>query len=201
MSAKTIRINGVEKEFIADGIVLEDFLNNLNSTLMDQELVISSLMIDGHEVSEGEETAIRKKNLNEIGNIEIFTANPADLAYETISTLVHYVDRLTVTIQRAAMHYRGKTHVSGDVYFAKAIDGLDLFVQTIGGVKLALKIGMNPKVALTEASLVSIMNDLLEAKRANNYVFLAELLDQDLIENLSEWKDQIFPLMQNFRNS
>jgi hypothetical protein len=70
---------------------------------------------------------------------------------------------------------------------------MDLFVQTMSGIKAAMKVGMNAKVALAEATLISIMNDLLDAKKQNNYVMLSELLLQDLVENMKEWKGTVFP--------
>ena len=199
--SKTFKCNGIEQNIPEGAKIFSDFLSELNQTISQGKMVIAQIRINGKEISEADEKAFQTMPISEVGDIEIDTANPMDLAYETLNTLEMYLDRLSQSIARAALHYREKNLVTGDMYFAKSIDGLDLFVQTIGGVKLALRVGLNTKLALTEATLVSIMNDLLEAKRQNNYVFLAELLDSDLIGNLKEWKDQIFPLLRNLRNS
>lgn len=196
---KTIRVNGVEQEIPAGAAVFDDFLKDLTETLDANSQVISSIRVNGIELKEGEEETLKTKSIDEIGDIEVTTSNPADLAYETLNTLDQYIDRLIASIDRAALHYRGKNLIAGDAYFAKSIDGLDLFVQTIGGVKLALRIGLQQKVALAEATLVSIMNDLLEAKRQNNYVFMADLLQKDLVENLTEWKTEVFTFFRNWK--
>lgn len=198
---KTVRINGVDQEIPPGTVVFNDFLKTLNEGLNENRQVISSIRINGLEITEKDESVLRTAPIESIGNVEITIANPADLAYETLNTLEQYIDRLVASVDRASTHYSAKNLISGDAYFAKSIDGLDLFVQTIGSIKLALRIGLNPKVALTEATLVSIMNDLLEAKRQNNYVFLAELLNKDLADNLNEWKTEIFPLFRNWKTS
>jgi hypothetical protein len=196
---KMIRINGVEQSVQAETLNFEQFLTDLNKSLGTESQVISTIRVNGRELSEAEETQLKLTPVADIEDIEIETANPLELATRTLDTLDQYADRLIASVERAALHYEGKNFISGDTYFVKAIDGLDLFVQTIGGIKLALRIGLNPKVALAEASLVSIMNDLLEAKRNNNYIFMAELLKKDLVENLTEWRTTVFPMLKNWR--
>jgi hypothetical protein len=164
-------------------------------------MVISRICVDGKELVDGEEAKLSAMQLGAMGAIDVETANPADLAYETLDTLDLYVDRMADGIRKAAGFYKAKNLISADSCFGKAIDSLDLFVQTIGGVKLTLRIGLNTQVALVEADLISIMNDLLDAKRQNNYVYMAELLEKELISNLTEWKEKIFPLLRNIRAS
>ena len=196
---KTIRINGVEQNVPANAKIFDDFIKDLTKSLSTERKVIASIRIDGQEISETDELQFGSMPLNEMGSIEVDTASPADLAYQTLTTLEQYVDRLVASIERAALHYKTKNLVSGDAYFAKSIDGLDLFVQTIGGVKLALRVGLNTTVALAEADLASIMNDLLDAKRQNNYVYMSELLETALVKNMVEWREKVFPLLRNFR--
>jgi len=198
---KMIRINGETREFSTGVALFQDFLGGLNEELKQSNQVIASVKVDGKELSAEEETLLSEIAIDQVGEIEILTASPLDLAYETLNTLDQYVELLMGSVAQAADYYKKKNLISGDTYLAKAIDGLDLFVQTIGGVKLAIRVGLNPKIALIEATLVSIVQDLLETKRQSNYVFLAELLEKDLAENLSEWKTIAFPIFRNYRIS
>lgn len=198
---KTIRINGVDQDVQAGAMIFDEYLRDLHRNLSPNRQVVSKIRIDGREITETEEETIKAMPIDKLGQIELETSNPADLAFETLTTLDQYIDRLIASVERAAVHYKGKNLITGDAYFAKAIDGLDLFVQTIGGVKLALRVGLNTRVALAEATLISVMNDVLEAKRQTNYVFMAELLEKDLIENLRDWKESIFPLLRTLRDN
>lgn len=132
-------------------------------------------------------------------NEQLLESETISLVLETLTTLETYLDRIVAHIQQAAENYKNKSLITADTFFVKTIDGLDLFVQTIGGIKLALKTGLNPQLGLIEASLVSIMNDLLDAKRQNNYILLSELLQKELLENLSDWKTKVFPLLRSFK--
>ncbi|MBI2607074.1 MAG: hypothetical protein HYW49_13450 [Deltaproteobacteria bacterium] len=199
---RTIRINGADTPISAEkGADFGTFLDGLNRDITKNQQVITTISVNGKALSEKDEAAIRALPIEDVGNVEIFTSSPVDLAYETLDTLGQYIERLMASIDRAAMHYRNKNYIAGDSYFVKSIDGLDLFVQTIGGVKMALRIGLNTKVGLAEATLVSAMNDLLEAKRQNNYIFMAELLQKDLIDNMIEWRDIVFPIFRSWRTS
>lgn len=198
---KTIRINGVERNFDEGGVLFQDFISGLNNNLNGEKKVISSIRIDGQEITEEDEKKYSQTSIDQLGNIEIEVSSPYELAFETLNTLEQYVDRLIASINRAALLYKEKNLITADAYFVKSIDGLDLFVQTIGGIKLALRLGLNSKVGLIEAELVSIMNDLLDAKRQNNYVFLADLLEKDLIQNLGEWKTTVFPILRSQKTS
>lgn len=201
METKTVRINGVEEAIPTGAKIFDEFMTGLNKKLDAERRVISAIRINGQELSEADEQKIATTPLDQMGEIEIDTASPIDLAFQTLSTLDLYVDKLVASIQKASAHYRGKNLVAADAYFAKAIDGLDLFVQTIGGVKLALRVGLNTHLALAEAELISVMNDLLDAKRQANYVFMADLLEKDLTDNLVEWKSKVFPILRNLRTS
>lgn len=196
---KMIRINGIERELPSESIAFSDYLSNLNQEIEQSNQVISGIRVNGKELSEIEEENLKDQPIESLPELEVVTSNPRDLAYQTLETLEEYTDRIIISIHRAAEYYKQKNFISADTVFAKAIDNLDLFVQTIGGIKLALRVGLNPKLALIEASLISTMNDLLDAKRQNNYVFLAELLEKDLVENLTEWKSEAFPLLKNIR--
>ena len=201
MITRMIKVNGVEEQLPADAAIFSDLITGLNGRLNSERKVIASIRVNGKEVSEEDEASLKTVPLDQMGEIEVETACPADLAYQTLDTLDIYIDRLITSIRNAAIHYRGKNLVAADSYFAKAIDGLDLFVQTIGGVKLALRIGLNTKMALAEAELISVMNDLLDAKRQNNYVYMAELLEKELAGNLLEWKEVIFPILRTLKTS
>ena len=198
---KTLKVNGVEQQVTNDTLILDDYLNELTNQLSSNSEVIASIKVNGHEISETEESELRKKTLSNIDEIEVITSNPKDLAYETLLTLEQYIDKMAQTVRSASQYYQDKNYVLGDQLFAKSIDSLDLFVQTIGGIKLALKIGLHPELALVEADLVGIMNEILSAKRSNNYIYISELLTQDLVQNLESWKNEVFPFLRRFRNN
>lgn len=201
MQNRCYRMNGEEKEFPGKEIKFSDFLMNLSQSLRQSEQVISLIKIDGKEITDEQESFIKDKTMMDLGDVEIFTSSPMELAHETLTTLDQYTAKVVETLQKAADGYRNKNYMAADAYFVRAVDSLDLFIQTIGGIKLALRVGLHTRIALVEASLVSIMNDLLNAKRENNYIFLAELLEKDLVDNLTEWKNDIFPILKNWKVS
>jgi hypothetical protein len=198
---KTIFINGTERIIENEDDSLRKTLSMVNAEFAQNSKVVSGIVIDGQEITEEKQLNLMDQPLNNLGKIEITVSNPSELALETLDTLEAYTDRIIQNINKAGTFYRDKNYISADSYFMKSIDGLDLFVQTIGGVKAALKMGMNAKVALAEATLISIMTDLLDAKKQNNYVMLSELLLQDLLESMTEWKKTVFPALRSRASS
>lgn len=199
---RSIQINGAKVDVtVENGQTFGEFIDSVNEQISKENLVITRFAIDGKEFNQTEQDAIMNETIENIGPIEFFTSSPADLAYETLNTLEQYIDRLVASIDRAALHYREMNIMAAESYLVKAIDGLDLFVQTISGVKMALKVGLNQKVAIAEAELISTMSEILNAKKQNNYVLLADLLNKDLISNMNEWKQVVFPFFRNWRTA
>lgn len=199
---RSIQINGMKIDVpTIEGQAFGEFIDSINEQISKENLVITRFAIDGKEISEQEQNAIMNESIEKLGEIEFFTSSPTDLAYETLNTLDQYIDRLVSSIDRAALHYREMNVMAAESYLVKAIDGLDLFVQTISGVKMALKVGLNQKVAIAEAELISTMTEILNAKKQNNYVLLADLLNKDLISNMNEWKNVVFPFFRTWKNS
>lgn len=193
---KQIKINGVDQAIETNAELFADLVESVSDYLSKNKQVISKIIIDGKEISEADETKLKTLPVSQIASIDFIASNPFELAQETINTLEVYLEKIIHCVNNSADSYKKKSYITADAYFVRAIDSLDLFVQTIGGIKLALKFGLNQKVALTEVTLVSVMNDLLDAKRQNNYIFLAELLEKDLVENLVEWKTVVFPIFK-----
>ncbi len=198
---KVIRVGGdtQELEHVAQGF--GELITTVNRSLESKHRVISRVLIDGREITEEEEQKLSQVAVESLGDIEFEVANPTDLATETLNTLELYLTKLQDTLHSSAMAFEINNLRQGEALLVKAIDGLDLFVQTISGVKLAMRVGLHPRMALTEAGLVSIMGDILEYKRQGNYIYLAQILKQDLIGNLEEWKTDVFPLLKNFRSA
>lgn len=198
---KTIIVNGIEHQVEHDNIPLDSLLQQINKDLSSSRQVVSNIRINGEELTEEMQGVLSSTDVGSLGAIEVFTSNPAELANETLTTLEIFLERLLGYISASANAYKTKNLIAGDDYFLKTIDGLDLFVQTINGVKLALRISLQPKIALAEATLVSIMGDLLEAKKQTNLFVIAELMENDLTQNLIEWRDDVFPILKNWKSS
>jgi hypothetical protein len=190
---KTIMVNGVERNIEKTSVTLRELMDDVNSSLAADSRIISVVRVDGAEMTPADQEKAQNVTVESLGMIEFMAASPTELAMETLTTLEQYLDRIIQNIDRAGNLYKSKNYMAADGYFMKTVDGMDLFVQTMSGIKAAMKVGMNAKVALAEATLISIMNDLLDAKKQNNYVMLSELLLQDLVENMKEWKGTVFP--------
>ncbi len=200
--SKNISLNGSELQFTSQNA--KDFgslVDEISQDLSKTSQVITQIQINGQIINDENEKTLRALPVESIDKIEILTSTPQELAYESLGTLDQYLDRLMASIDRASLHYKDKNFVAGDTYFLKTIDGLDLFIQTIGGVKLALKVGLNQKIALAEADMMSTLNEIVLAKKQNNYIYLAELLDKDLTQSMQEWKNEIIPFLKTWKMS
>ncbi len=194
---KTIFINGIETAVDSEQMQLSNLIKNLNQSNASQNQFVSSVVVNGKELSEADQNDVLPRTIGEFESIEVVISNPSTLALETLNTLETYLVKLSDNFKETARAYQDRNLLQADQLFMRAVDGLDLFVQTITGVKGAIRLGLNSKLAIAEATLLSIMNDLLEAKRQNNYTLLSELLSTDLTENFAEWREQVFPLFRD----
>jgi hypothetical protein len=194
-------INGIPKS-IDEKQSLRDLLVYLRQNLCRETAVISCIRIDGRELTETEEEKLQSAPLEQLGDIEVFTAHPHELAQETLQSLLPF----TVSLDTLAKGIGEQIHepqlgVDLDVQYQRLLNGLGDMIEAIKGVKQILRVHQDAQVALLEADLASVLTDILEAKRTGQRAYLVDLLREHLPFSLQEWREQGIPRLMKSRDS
>ncbi len=129
-----------------------------------------------------------------------------DLAFESIDSCFGYVDHITQQIQKLITVYNQGDTEAANSAFVEVIELMDLYIQLISRVYRVLRTdlkNMNFKdesIQKLEIHLLSVMKALLQAKEKDDVIMLCDLLEYELIDNLTQWKIKILPELKKLRN-
>lgn len=129
-----------------------------------------------------------------------------DLAFESIDSCFGYVDYITAQIQKLIAHYNNGNPEEANASFAEVVELMDLYIQLISRVYRVLRTDLkemnfkDENIQKLEIHLLSIMKALLQAKEKEDIIMLCDLLEYELIDNLTQWKIKVLPDLKKLKN-
>ena len=199
----------VNQEEISVGAESNQTVNELIDNLLDGVLkdseVITSIQINGKRLNEAEEGECLPSPVSEFNEIDFTVKSSIELAYEALDSCNSYID---VVISK--IHELNKLYAQGEMQrannmFAEVIEIMDLFVQLMSKIHSTLRTNLGTKFIKTETlqnleiHLLSILKGLVPAKEKNDIVMLCDLLEYELIDNLTQWKIKAIPELKKFK--
>ncbi len=134
------------------------------------------------------------------------TNTSLDLAFESIDSCFGYVDYITSQIQKLTLQYNEGNLDAANEAFVEVIELMDLYIQLVSRVYRVLRTDLeimnfkDESIQKLEIHLLSIMKALLQAKEKNDTIMLCDLLEYELIDNLTQWKIKILPELKKLKN-
>lgn len=194
-----ISVNGQERDFEVSGSLLGDLLKEVRAAYSTPSSCISSVRIDGIEVAINDGGDFSVVPISEIREVEVFTAHPRELAEETLQNLRAFGEQLEDLSRRVAEGLDSGQSQTAE--FTKLMDGLQMFVEALDGVKQLLGLRHKGISPVLEADLLSILKDLLSYYQLGQKDYVAELLREHVPQNLEEWRTKTIPALIRSRDS
>ncbi len=124
-----------------------------------------------------------------------------DLVSQSLDDCYVYIDALVEKIQEFAACYKKSDFLLANKIFSEIIDILDIYTQlfskTYNTIKstYSLKVKQIDAIQDLETGLLSILKHILSAKQKEDMIMIGDLLENDLIGNLNQWKTQVIPIL------
>jgi len=188
-------------------LTIEDVIHCITRTTLPSDSMITQVTIDGNHITGDNEDNFLNSSPEIFETIEIEIENKEEVAQEAIDTAIDHADAIVPVIELASINYSAKDIKNGDQNFYLSMDALDLFIRLVSQIRSTLnlkhshEITKKLKIEDTEHHLVSTMKNILKAKEESDTIVLAELLGQDLVENITTWKEEILPAMKSLKSS
>ncbi|MCO5141884.1 MAG: hypothetical protein M9962_02205 [Oligoflexia bacterium] len=201
-----LKING-ENLQKSGSTLFADFIRSLNKELAMKSEVVSILKVNGSVLDEDQETLIGMKSLDQIGRIEITTIDQTELAFEALSSAKAYIKKLILYCEKNGERYKLGMVNDADQDFIHLVDGLENLTQLILASLSILKVKYkgihtnDSSLRIAQVRLVSAIEELLPAKRENDYIMLADILCNELPDALREMADYGIPMLQRLKCS
>jgi hypothetical protein len=197
-----LSINGTFQEVpLKDDHSLGELLNLLRDQYTTDTCCISSIKVDGDEISEAAEKALAPLQLSDLHSIEIMTSHPRELVQQTLQSVIEFCEPLIARATLAGEAFRSAEHPSTEL--ASLVDGIGVFSDALNGAKQIMKVGTGsiPRLDLLEADLASIMKDVVTYYEQDQTQYVAELLCDHLVKNIREWQTAGLPELMRSRDS
>ena len=133
-------------------------------------------------------------------------SNSLQLAFESIDSCFGYVDYITTKIQKLiSFYYAGELDLANET-FMEVVDLIDLYIQLISKIYRVIKIDLKGQsfkdegIQKLEIHLLSVIKALLLAKEKNDVIMLCDLLEYELVDNLTQWKIKVLPELKKLKS-
>lgn len=129
-----------------------------------------------------------------------------DLAFESIDSCFGYVDYITSRIHKLIAAFNvGELDAANDMLI-EVVDLMDLYIQLISKVYRVIRADLkgqsfkDENIQKLEIHLLSVIKALLQAKEKNDIIMLCDLLEYELVDNLTQWKIKVLPELKKLKS-
>lgn len=189
----------------ADTLTVNEVINSLLDDVLKETDVITSIQVNGKQLNEQEENECLPAPVSEFQNIDFTVKSSLELAFEALDSCNSYLDVVISKIQELNQLYAQGEMENANNLFAEVIEIMDLFVQLMSKIHNTLRTNLKDKFTKTETlqnleiHLLSILKGLIPAKEKNDIIMLCDLLEYELIDNLTQWKIKAIPELKKFK--
>ena len=128
-----------------------------------------------------------------------------ELAFESIDSCFGYVDYISAQIHKLIASYNAGEQDLANATFIEVVDLMDLYIQLITKVYKVLRVELqgqsfkDESVQKLEIHLLSVIKALLQAKEKEDIIMLCDLLEYELLDNLTQWKIKVLPELKKLK--
>ncbi len=206
MTSLTLNRTPLKKSFRKDQPIKE-VVDHLFDNEMENESVLISLEIDGENIPFEDNAEINNRTIQEFDKVNFQTQTSTELAFDAIDSCNDYIDVLTEKIKLMSDSYQQGKAEEANALFVEMIDILDLYVQLFSRIHLTLKrnikdpLDQSKDIQKLDIHLLSVLKALIPAKEKGDIIMLCDLLEYELIDNLTQWKIKIIPSLKKLKTS
>ena len=172
--------------------------------LANEEEVISNIHVNGQEISPDQDNIINSP-ISDFESVDFTLTKSVDLAFDALDSSGAYIDIMIEKIQKLTVLYQQNQTAEANKLFGEAIEIIDLFIQLMTRVQRTFKKSGLVKgqktetIAQLEIHILSILKALIPAKEKEDIIMLCDLLEYELIDNLTQWKIRAVPELKKLR--
>jgi uncharacterized protein YpiB (UPF0302 family) len=204
MTTFTLNQKPISKQF-NNSQKLDEVVEHIFETAVGKESVLVNLKVDGNLIPFEDGLEVCQMPIESFSEIDFEVQSSVELAFEALDSCNDYIQILTEkTMSLTRLYQENKAEEANDE-FSEMIDILDLYVQLFAKIHSTLK--RNFKGAFTHTEeiqkldihLLSVLKALIPAKEKGDIIMLCDLLEYELVDNLTQWKINIVPALKKLK--
>jgi hypothetical protein len=186
---------------------INEVLDQILHQFAGKEKVVTNIHINGECLSVENEHEFLEKPAASFNEIDFTVISSLDLAYEALDDCAGYIDNVIEKIAQLTVLYTENKAAEANQMFTEVVEIMDLFVQLMTKIHSTIRrqhperLQANKTLQALEIHLLSIMRALLPAKEKEDIIMLCDLLEYELVDNLTQWKIQAIPALKKVSDS
>lgn len=170
---------------------LQDVMSSISGNVSQSGSVVCEVTVNGMRLTEEEEARFSYTPVQDIDSLTIRAQDTARLLDTSLDGCHEYLNQLIVGFEKAALLFRSEDLNAAHSFYSSCIEAAQHFIDLITHYKV---VHQSVRGALTqdwdnlEGKLRQTLCDILEAYKKKDYILVADLLEYELINNLSCWQ-------------
>jgi len=196
---------------LKNSISQDQSLDELVTFIFDKEVskenILVNINLDGEIVPFEDGLRVATAKVSSFNEIDFEIKSSLELAYEALDSCNEYIDLLVRKIKYLTECYNKNEVELANDQFTEVIDILDLYTQLFTKIHSTLKRNLadtsniSPEIQKLDIHLLSILKALIPAKEKGDLIMLCDLLEYELIDNLTQWKIKIVPALKKLKGN
>jgi len=199
----TLTIDGAPGFFSAQGEKsFGEIMERLSASMSKQGKVITSIIMNNLQLTEGRQYDYREFPAGQIDSIELKTAEPVRLALEALDSSREHVDMLKQLCGQAAELFRRGDDFEANEQYSRLVEGLRWMVKGLSAMAGMLGMDENQPLAsgkslryYQDEVLTPVFDGMYSSQQRDDYVELADRLEYELIPAMG----QVEQLLEAFK--
>lgn len=195
------------KNTISSNQSLDDLVSFIFDKEITKESILVSVNLDGKSIPFENGLEIASAKVSSFNEIDFEIKSSLELAYEALDSCNDYINLLVKKIKFLTECYNKNEIDLANQHFTEVIDILDLYTQLFANIHSTLKRHLADTITISEdiqkldIHLLSILKALIPAKENGDLIMLCDLLEYELIDNLTQWKIKILPALKRMKGN
>jgi hypothetical protein len=176
---------------------INEIINEVINDVTEKQHIITAIKLDGRDLDENNGSI----KLQGHQKLEFTTQSALTISREALDACGHYIDVIIAKIHQVSGLYSKNKLSEANLRFADLMETMGLFVQLVSKLKHTIKrycpenykkLG-HPEI---ELHTLAILKALVPAKEKEDIIMLSDLLEYELVDNLTQWKNIRLPQLQ-----
>jgi hypothetical protein len=197
-----LEINGINLPVHPALHTWQDVLQELESKHLGQGKMISSVRFDGNEVIQFREAEFLNRPLQHLGEIKVQAVPMEEMVKSAVTEAESYLVTLQTSLVEVAEAFRHQLATEANNKLSQVFEGIKMLAALLQGVELSLsgQYHQGPtSVAQVLAEMGPTLESLIESQGQQDWILVADILEFELIANVSGFEQSLAVFKQRLR--
>ncbi len=178
-----------------------ELIPKLKEEFLDKSNLLLSIEVDDKNFNPSNGSLVSDFDISNCNDINFITQKKKSIAQDTIDDLPNFLDKI---IADTNLCLKSKDLEQG--HFYKVIEELDIFIQLITNIHKVLQVNSQSRLDIgmtikeLQVHLLFVIKAINLAFKKDDLVMLEDLLEYELIDNLTQWKIQALPKIKKLNS-